>query len=150
MIFVMCNRWSTILRTAYLSRLSRWQQILLPVANHCCGKPRIMRRAGTHRKFVNAIMVSALLLGTALGSAKQIDSAGNVPGYVACPKQRQAMCTKEYRPVCGKRDTGIRCITTPCPSEGWRQYRNKCKACADEKVYGYVPQACDGLENLKQ
>lgn len=94
-------------------------------------------------------MTIALLFGTALSSAQQVDPASKVPGYVTCPDKRPDMCTKEYRPVCGKRDTGTRCITKPCPSER-RTYGNKCEACADKKVYGYVPQACDSSDNLKQ
>lgn len=52
------------------------------------------------------------------------------------------MCTREYRPVCADVDTGIRCITAPCPSTEKKTYSNGCTACADEKVTGYALGAC--------
>lgn len=57
---------------------------------------------------------------------------------IACGDKRSKMCTKEYRPVCGKRDTRVRCVTTPCPSVEYKTYSNACTACADEKVISYV------------
>ena len=59
-----------------------------------------------------------------------------------CPEQRPTMCTMDYRPVCATRDTGVRCITTPCPSTELKTYSNACGACADLKVIGYVPDEC--------
>lgn len=61
---------------------------------------------------------------------------------VACKDPRPQMCTREYRPVCAKRDTGVRCVTTPCPSEEWVTKSNACTACSDEKVFGYLDGAC--------
>lgn len=55
------------------------------------------------------------------------------------------MCTKEYRPVCADVDTGVRCVTEPCPSTEKRQFGNGCMACADAKVLGYFPVSCDEL-----
>ena len=60
-----------------------------------------------------------------------------------CEDPRPQMCTREYRPVCALRDTGVRCITTPCPSAEWKTYGNACDACADADVIGHVPGACD-------
>lgn len=60
----------------------------------------------------------------------------------SCPKERPQMCTKIYKPVCATRDTGVRCVTTPCPSTEVRTYGNDCTACADEKVIGYVHGEC--------
>lgn len=37
-----------------------------------------------------------------------------------------ALCTLEYNPICGRIDTGIRCITTPCPSYDYETYSNQC------------------------
>lgn len=62
--------------------------------------------------------------------------------FVACPSQRPQVCTRDYRPVCAQRDTGVRCVTTPCPSTEWVTRPNACSACGDAKVYGYKPGAC--------
>ena len=59
-----------------------------------------------------------------------------------CESPRPEICTKEYRPVCATKDTGIRCVTTPCPSIEEVTKSNACTACADEKVTSYVPGAC--------
>jgi len=59
-----------------------------------------------------------------------------------CPEQRPQVCTMDYRPVCATRDTGIRCVTTPCPSSEQITYSNSCSACADAKVIGYIPDEC--------
>ncbi len=63
--------------------------------------------------------------------------------FVTCESPRKTMCTREYRPVCAEVDTGIRCITAPCPSSEKKTYSTGCTACADEKVIGYFPEACD-------
>lgn len=63
--------------------------------------------------------------------------------YIECEEPRPEMCTQHYDPVCAQRDTGIRCVTTPCDSSEWRRYGNACMACADEKVYGYRPGDCE-------
>lgn len=66
--------------------------------------------------------------------------------FTACTEPRRPMCTREYRPVCADVDTGIRCITTPCPSTETKTYANACMACADEKVRGYRQDACTNPE----
>ena len=62
--------------------------------------------------------------------------------YTKCKDPRSEVCTREFRPVCGKVDTGIRCVTTPCPSTENKTYSNACTACADPKVYGFWKNAC--------
>lgn len=59
-----------------------------------------------------------------------------------CKEPRLQMCTKQYSPVCATRDTGVRCITTPCPSTELVTKSNACMACADEKVFSFTPGAC--------
>ena len=66
---------------------------------------------------------------------------------IACGDERPQMCTREYRPVCGKRDTGVRCVTTPCPSVEYKTYSNACEACADENVISYVVGSCEEQAN---
>ncbi len=63
-------------------------------------------------------------------------------GATTCTEPRPEMCTKDYRPVCATVDTGIRCITAPCPSTEQRTYGNACSACGDEKVISHVPGEC--------
>ncbi len=69
--------------------------------------------------------------------------------FITCEDPRKSMCTKEYRPVCGEVDTGIRCIKAPCPSTEKKTYPNGCEACADPKVVGYFPMACDAMQSDK-
>jgi hypothetical protein len=64
------------------------------------------------------------------------------PATVACGPHRYADCTMDYRPVCATRDTGIRCITTPCPSSEQKTFSNGCSACRDPKVSDYREGAC--------
>src|SRR5687768_10678856 len=58
---------------------------------------------------------------------------------------RPEMCTREYRPVCGEVDTGVRCIKAPCPSSQQRTFGNACSACADAKTIGYWPVSCEQM-----
>jgi hypothetical protein len=82
---------------------------------------------------------------TSISSAIQPNS---VPTFIQCPEHRLPMCTRDYRPVCATRDTGVRCVTTPCPSTEEMTYSNGCTACADTKVLGYIPNTCEQkLEN---
>lgn len=62
--------------------------------------------------------------------------------FVECGEDRPEICTAQYDPVCGRVDTGIRCVTTPCPTAEWREYGNACVACAEEDVAGYVLGEC--------
>jgi len=62
--------------------------------------------------------------------------------YTKCKDPRPEMCTREYRPVCAKRDTGVRCVTTPCSSTELVTKPTGCAACSDKKVFGYTLGAC--------
>ena len=62
---------------------------------------------------------------------------------VECVDPRSPICSQDYRPVCGLRDTGIRCVTTPCDSSEWKTYSNACAACSDPSVELYRPGACE-------
>ena len=54
--------------------------------------------------------------------------------------------------MCAVRDSGVRCITEPCPSTEKpsteeasteeASYPNACSACADERVFRHRPGAC--------
>lgn len=75
------------------------------------------------------------------GCNRQSEPADN---RIDCVDPRPQMCTREYRPVCGLRDTGIRCVTEPCPGTELKTYGNACDACADQAVISYSQGACDG------
>ena len=61
---------------------------------------------------------------------------------VTCTDPRPQMCTMIYAPVCATRDTGVRCITTPCPSSEQVTKSSSCNACSDPKVMSYVKGEC--------
>jgi hypothetical protein len=65
-----------------------------------------------------------------------------------CGSPRPDVCSFQYRPVCASKDTGVRCITTPCPSTEWQTYGNACTACSEPKVYGYRDGSCETSKNL--
>jgi hypothetical protein len=62
--------------------------------------------------------------------------------HSACESPRPELCAQLYDPVCGQRDTGVRCVTTPCNSTEPREYPNACEACADPKVLSYADGPC--------
>ena len=64
------------------------------------------------------------------------------PVMVMCKDPRPEACTAQYDPVCATRDTGIRCITAPCPSSEQKTMGNACSACSDPKVSGWVKGEC--------
>jgi hypothetical protein len=64
------------------------------------------------------------------------------PVPTACTDPRPQACTMDYRPVCATRDTGVRCITAPCPSTEQKTFSNACTACSDPKVIRHVPGEC--------
>ena len=59
-----------------------------------------------------------------------------------CEDPRPEICTREYIPVCAVKDTGVQCVTTPCPSTEEKTYATGCTACADNKVIEYKQGAC--------
>lgn len=67
---------------------------------------------------------------------------GSSQPLINCPENRPDVCTQIYQPVCGLVDTGIRCITTPCPSAEYQTFGNACTACSDSNVTGYVEGEC--------
>lgn len=72
------------------------------------------------------------------------------PELTNCSQERPQMCTMDYRPVCATKDTGVRCVTTPCHSTAQKTYSNACSACADSKVIGYVPDKCPSSSTAQQ
>ncbi|AKH69239.1 hypothetical protein IMCC21906_01561 [Spongiibacter sp. IMCC21906] len=95
------------------------------------------------------LMLSLFIIGLTVGliqacsaPADSSDTA-SPKGFTSCETPRPEMCTREYRPVCGHVDTGIRCVKAPCPSERHKTYGNDCSACADKKVIGFEQGTCE-------
>lgn len=86
------------------------------------------------------IIMCCYVAGCAASSPKA--SSAELVLEVRCEEPRPQICTQEYVPVCGLRDTGIRCITTPCDSTEWKTYSNACVACGDLAVFGYRQNQC--------
>ena len=98
----------------------------------------------TLQAFLIAIVVAAPCLGLGCQSAESTPSIAEAPRVtIECVDPRPELCTQDYRPVCGLRDTGIRCVTTPCDSAEWKTYSNACTACSDPKMERYRSGACD-------
>lgn len=89
------------------------------------------------------VLVLGACAPAALACSGAGDRAAKDPGWVECVVPRPEICTEEWRPVCGLRDTGIRCVTEPCDSWETKTFSNACTACADEGVYGWRPDACE-------
>jgi len=96
------------------------------------------------RSLLAAVLAVVPCLGAGCACAQSTPSTEQrAPETVACLDPRSSICTQDYRPVCGLRDTGIRCVTTPCDSTEWKTYSNACTACSDPSVERYRPGACE-------
>ena len=62
---------------------------------------------------LNLLFILTMAALSACTSPQAKPEAPVVEGFKSCETPRPQMCTREYRPVCGHVDTGIRCITTP-------------------------------------
>jgi hypothetical protein len=87
------------------------------------------------------LMVIATSLTACVSSTTPTESTPK-PDLTNCPKDRPQICTRDYQPVCAVQNTGVRCVTTPCPSTAQKTYSNACSACADPRVIGHAPDAC--------
>lgn len=103
---------------------------------------RTSKLGATHRKAIRSLLAISLL-GVACPNAHSgSDPAEQENPSRDCGEIRPEMCAQIYDPVCARRDTGIRCVTTPCDSWETRQYPNSCEACRDPKVASYLPGPC--------
>ena len=96
----------------------------------------------------NALLVAVLAatpyMGAGCRPTRSTPSAAEAAREpVECVDPRSPICTQDYLPVCGLRDTGIRCVTTPCDSAEWKTYSNACTACSGPSVELYRPGACE-------
>ena len=60
----------------------------------------------------------------------------------ACVDSRSQIFTMDYTPVCATRDSGRRCVMTPCDTAEHATYANACGACADPRVIYHLAGAC--------
>lgn len=91
------------------------------------------------KTFTIALMLCLLFIATACATNTATipkESPISPVGYVACQDPRPEICTMEYMPVCAYAKNGT-------------QYTagNKCSACGDKEINGYVPNACPGDED---
>lgn len=91
------------------------------------------------RKVVWTVAALLYLQGCA---GDPLPSAELPAGLAHCADPRPELCTQDYRPVCGLRDTGVRCVTTPCESTERVTYGNACAACSNPGVAGYTEGVC--------
>jgi hypothetical protein len=77
-----------------------------------------------------------LLFGALFLMTPQASQAG------VCDPNNTDQCDAFYDPVCGNWDTGIRCVTAPCPSAEQRLYTNACLACQNKRVTFVQPGEC--------
>jgi hypothetical protein len=89
--------------------------------------------------FLRLILLAASLTACVAPPTTDSDAKSEITN---CAEERPDMCTMDYRPVCATRDTGVRCVTTPCPSTEQKTYSNACSSCADVKVIGYISDQC--------
>ncbi|MGB1008914.1 MAG: hypothetical protein ACPGVP_04285 [Thiolinea sp.] len=102
--------------------------------------------AGVSAALFVGILSACMQLGANEDELQPESLAGNSP-FVQCNTPRPEICYEVYQPVCATRDNGIRCVTTPCPSNEMATYSNDCKACSDPSVLGFVRGgACKGAE----
>lgn len=93
-------------------------------------------------KLILGILALGLLSACSSQTNKNDTELSNTKTSNTCPEQRPQVCTMDYRPVCATRDTGVRCVTAPCPSSELKTFSNACTACADPKVISYTPDEC--------
>jgi len=86
------------------------------------------------------IIYSTFLASVVVGCVNAQTKNDNL--LIKCTEPRPEICTNEYKPVCATRDTGVRCVTTPCQTMEKKTYGNACAACRDQKVLGYQLGAC--------
>ena len=88
------------------------------------------------------VILAVTALVSACAEKIPLATSGLPDNLIQCTNPRPEMCTMDYRPVCGIRDTGVRCVTTPCDSTELMTYGNGCQACGDAAVIGYSEGAC--------
>lgn len=73
---------------------------------------------------------------------QRAETAQRRQSAIECTTPRPEECAEIYMPVCAVRDTGIRCVTSPCDSTEQVDYSNACSACRDPEVLSYTEGQC--------
>lgn len=94
---------------------------------------------------MNMFMASVVFADEQTQVAQQSVIGGLGGQFTDCSSPRPEICYEVFRPVCAERDTGVRCVTEPCPSTENTTYANDCKACADQSVMRFQVGSCEDL-----
>jgi len=92
---------------------------------------------------VEGYSTNSISVNTEYKSVALAIAAMTTAGVVATKDETPTMCTMQYVPVCGKKDTGVRCIKAPCPSFETKTYSNSCMLGADKAEYLYEGECKD-------
>ena len=98
----------------------------------------VIKKSVFYRGFGGVLLLHLV----ACAGAKSVNETDNAPFAIRCHDPRPEICTYQYTPVCATKNTGVRCVTTPCPATEKRTYGNACVACSDPKVLGYSLGVC--------
>ena len=93
---------------------------------------------------VEGYSTSSISVNTEHASVASAIASLAAAGVIAVKDEAPVMCTMQYAPVCGKKDTGIRCVTTPCPSHETKTYGNSCMLGADKAEFLYEGECTGG------
>lgn len=92
------------------------------------------------------LLLTGLVSVTAVHADETVAQQAVLGGqFTDCKSPRPEICYEVFRPVCAVRDTGVRCVTEPCPSTENTTYANDCKACSDQSVVRFQSGSCEDL-----
>lgn len=97
-----------------------------------------------YSKFIG-IALAAMMLSACSGNPNKAAIDTESGSFDICASPRPQVCTREYRPVCGHIDNGLRCATEPCNILSHKTYSNHCTACADARVIGAEQGSCESF-----
>ncbi len=98
----------------------------------------------------NNYQVSVLEQPDGVNSCRVNDGKGRFNGDVQNVKvdcEGVVACTMQYDPVCGKQETLIECITTPCPTHVYKTFGNACVAGLEKAATSFDGE-CGTLEGV--
>ncbi len=90
-----------------------------------------------------AVYADGSLRTSSVEGNTQYASVAEAEAELDAVAETPAICTMQYAPVCGRKDTGIRCVTTPCDSYEEKTYGNSCMLRADKAEYVHEGECRD-------